>query len=108
MMSRTAGSWSRSPRWRWRPASAPSSIAHRLRPTRFWFGEEQGRYVVTVDADVAEKVMARASAAGIPARQLGLTGGDALTLQDERPILVAKLRERFEGWLPAYMAGGPA
>jgi hypothetical protein len=31
-----------------------------------------------------------------------------LTLQDERPILVAKLRERFEGWLPAYMAGGPA
>jgi phosphoribosylformylglycinamidine synthase len=74
----------------------------------FWFGEEQGRYVVTVDADVAEKVMARARAAGIPARQLGLTGGDALTLQDERPILVAKLRERFEGWLPAYMAGGPA
>jgi phosphoribosylformylglycinamidine synthase subunit PurL len=53
-------------------------------------------------------VMARARTAGIPARQLGLTGGDALTLQDERPILVAKLRERFEGWLPAYMAGGPA
>jgi phosphoribosylformylglycinamidine synthase len=74
----------------------------------FWFGEEQGRYVVTVDANVAEKVMARARAAGIPAQQLGLTGGDALTLQDERPILVAKLRERFEGWLPAYMAGGPA
>jgi phosphoribosylformylglycinamidine synthase subunit PurL len=74
----------------------------------FWFGEDQGRYVMTVDADVAEKVMARARAAGIPARQLGLTGGDALTLQDERPILVAKLRERFEGWLPAYMAGGSA
>ena len=74
----------------------------------FWFGEEQGRYVVTVDANVAETVMARVRAAGIPARQLGLTGGDALTLQDERPILVAKLRERFEGWLPAYMAGGPA
>jgi len=48
------------------------------------------------------------TAAGISARQIGLTGGDALTLQDERPILVAKLRERFEGWLPAYMAGGPA
>jgi phosphoribosylformylglycinamidine synthase len=74
----------------------------------FWFGEDQGRYVVTVDVDVAEKVMARARSAGIPARQLGLTGGDALTLQDERPIVVAKLRERFEGWLPAYMAGGSA
>ena len=74
----------------------------------FWFGEDQGRYVVTVDAGVAEKMMMRARAAGVSARQIGLTGGDALTLQDERPILVAKLRERFEGWLPRYMAGGPA
>jgi phosphoribosylformylglycinamidine synthase len=52
--------------------------------------------------------MARGHAAGIAARQLGLTGGDALTLEGERPILVAKLRERFEGWLPDYMAGGQA
>jgi phosphoribosylformylglycinamidine synthase subunit PurL len=72
----------------------------------FWFGEDQARYVVTVAAEAAEKVTARAQAAGIPARQLGFTGGDALTLQDERPILVAKLRERFEDWLPAYVAGG--
>ena len=71
----------------------------------FWFGEDQGRYVVTVAAGVAETVMARARAAGVPARQIGLTGGDALTLEGERPILVAKLRERFEGWLPAYVAG---
>ena len=40
-------------------------------------------------------------------RRIGLTGGDALTLAGERPILVAKLRESFEGWLPNYMAGGP-
>ena len=50
--------------------------------------------------------MARARAAGVPIRQLGMTAGDALTLKGERPILVAKLRERFEGWLPGYMAGG--
>jgi phosphoribosylformylglycinamidine synthase subunit PurL len=73
----------------------------------FWFGEDQGRYVLTVGPGVAETVMARADAAGVPARQLGLTGGDALTLEGERPILVAKLRERFEGWLPAYMADSP-
>ncbi|MGH8518903.1 MAG: AIR synthase-related protein, partial [Panacagrimonas sp.] len=70
----------------------------------FWFGEDQGRYLVTVPAGVAETVMARARAAGVPARQLGLTGGDALTLEGERPILVAKLRERFEDWLPSYIA----
>jgi phosphoribosylformylglycinamidine synthase subunit PurL len=74
----------------------------------FWFGEDQARYVVTVSADVAERVMARARAASVPVRQLGLTGGDALTLEGERPIVVAKLGERFEGWLPAYMAGGLA
>jgi len=74
----------------------------------FWFGEDQGRYVLTVEPGVAETVMARAHAAGVPARQLGLTSGDALTLEGERPILVAKLRERFEGWLPAYMAEQPA
>ena len=71
----------------------------------FWFGEDQGRYVVTVKPSVAEMVLSRARSCGIPARQLGFTGTDALTLQDERPILVAKLRERFESWLPAYMAG---
>jgi phosphoribosylformylglycinamidine (FGAM) synthase-like enzyme len=70
----------------------------------FWFGEDQGRYLVTVLTGVAETVMARARAAGVPARQLGLTGGDALTLEGERPILVAKLRERFEDWLPSYIA----
>jgi phosphoribosylformylglycinamidine synthase len=74
----------------------------------FWFGEDQARYLVTVAAGAAEKVMARARAAGVPVRQLGLTSGDALTLEGERPIPIASLRERFEGWLPAYMAGGPA
>ena len=42
----------------------------------------------------------------MPVREIGTTGGDALTLAGERPIPVAKLRERFEGWLPAFMAGG--
>jgi phosphoribosylformylglycinamidine synthase len=74
----------------------------------FWFGEDQARYIVTVDAAVAEKVMVRGRSCGVPVRQLGFTGGDALTLQDERPILVEKLRERFESWLPAYMAGTAA
>jgi hypothetical protein len=28
-----------------------------------------------------------------------------LTLAGERPILVTILRDRFESWLPSYMAG---
>ncbi len=72
----------------------------------FWFGEDQGRYVVTARAAEAGRIEARAHAAGVPIRTLGVTGGDALTLAGERPILVAKLCEAFEGWLPAYMASG--
>jgi len=70
----------------------------------FWFGEDQARYVVTVAAGRAADVVARARQAGVPLRQLGTTGGDALTLGAERPILVKTLQQRFEGWLPAYMA----
>ena len=72
----------------------------------FWFGEDQARYVVTATMGHTAGILARARAAGVPVRELGLTGADALTLKGERPILVARLRERFEGWLPGYMAGG--
>jgi len=41
----------------------------------------------------------------VPASMIGTTGGDTLTLAGERPMLVKILREHFEGWLPAYMAG---
>ncbi len=73
-------------------------------PHAFWFGEDQGRYVVTVPRSAVAAVEARA--AGAPIRQLGTTGGNSLALPSERPIPIKTLKERFEGWLPAYM--GPA
>src|SRR5262249_47052939 len=87
-----------------------SGIGARLDPApapthAFWFGEDQARYVVTVTAAQAPRVAARAQKGGVPGRNLGATGGDALTLGAERPILVKSLSERFEGWLPGYMAG---
>ncbi len=74
----------------------------------FWFGEDQARYVVTVPAARTDAVIARIEAAGVMVARLGTTGGDALTLAGEQPLLVPALREQFEGWLPAYMAGAPA
>jgi len=71
----------------------------------YWFGEDQARYLLTVRAGDADRIMAQAQTVGVPMRWLGVTGGDALTIAGERPILVAKLRESFEGWFPAYMAG---
>ena len=54
----------------------------------------------------AQEIIVRALAAGVSVSRLGTTGGDALTLKGDRPILVAKLRESFESWFPAYMGGG--
>jgi phosphoribosylformylglycinamidine synthase len=71
----------------------------------YWFGEDQARYLVTVPAEKIALVQARAKAANVPVWAIGKTGGDTLTLAEERPILVTILKERFESWLPAYMAG---
>jgi phosphoribosylformylglycinamidine synthase len=72
----------------------------------FWFGEDQGRYVVT--GKHADLIAERAKAAGVPLTRLGATGGKILAIAGERPIAVAQLKESFESWLPAYMAGQTA
>src|SRR5262249_12636193 len=72
----------------------------------FWFGEDQARYVLTVPESDAAAVLELAGVNGVPARRIGTTGGRALTLPTQRPILVTRLSERFENWLPGYMSGG--
>ncbi len=67
----------------------------------FWFGEDQGRYVVT--ARDTEAIARRAAAAAVPLMRLGATAGHLLALADERPLLVRDLVSRFESWLPAYI-----
>jgi len=71
----------------------------------FWFGEDQARYLVTVPAARAVDVMKRAEAASIPVHRIGATGGDSIVIPGERAIAIKTLVARFEGWLPAYMAG---
>jgi phosphoribosylformylglycinamidine synthase len=61
--------------------------------------------VVTVPAAQAAALLARARDASILATQIGTTGGDSLAVAGERAVSVARLRDRFEGWLPDYMAG---
>jgi phosphoribosylformylglycinamidine synthase subunit PurL len=65
------------------------------------FGEDQARYLVAVDK--ADTLLAAAEAAGVPARVLGLTGGDSLILAAREAISLAELRAGYEGWLPGYM-----
>jgi phosphoribosylformylglycinamidine synthase len=72
----------------------------------FWFGEDQARYVVAVKDDAtAATIMNLGGNGQVTVRRIGTTGGDSLLLPKQRPLSVAALKQKFEGWLPAYMAG---
>ena len=72
-------------------------------PAHGWlFGEDQGRYVVTATPEEAATMIRHAAEAGLPCRQIGTTGGDALVL-GETSVALAALRDAHEEWLPAYM-----
>ncbi|HWL82454.1 MAG TPA: phosphoribosylformylglycinamidine synthase subunit PurL [Roseomonas sp.] len=68
----------------------------------YWFGEDQGRYVLAVRDSAA--LLAAAQEAGIPARRIGRTGGGALVLPGAGSISVDDLRAAHERFLPALMA----
>jgi phosphoribosylformylglycinamidine synthase len=77
--------------------AAPAGIpAH-----AFWFGEDQGRYVLAV-ADAAPLLDA-AAAAGVPASRLGRTGGGDLVPGAGSSISIGTLRAAHESTLPALM-----
>jgi phosphoribosylformylglycinamidine synthase II len=67
----------------------------------FWFGEDQGRYVLAVTDGAA--TVAAAAAAGVPASRLGRTGGGDLVTGPGSSISVASLRAAHEATLPALM-----
>ncbi|MCD7059964.1 phosphoribosylformylglycinamidine synthase subunit PurL [Pelagibacterium xiamenense] len=69
-------------------------------PVAAFFGEDQNRYLVTVRAEDAEKVIASAPVSAV---RIGKTGGESLKLGAARAISVADLAAAYEGWFPAFM-----
>jgi phosphoribosylformylglycinamidine synthase len=80
--------------------AAPTGVP----PHAFWFGEDQGRYLLAVPDGPA--LLAAAATAGIPATPLGRSGGRDLVLADGSSISVARLAAAHEATLPALMEGG--
>jgi phosphoribosylformylglycinamidine synthase subunit PurL len=67
------------------------------------FGEDQGRYVITVtDPDA---LVAAARNAGVNTMVIGQSGGKILTVNGGNSISVVELRGVHESWLPDFMAG---
>jgi len=84
--------------------AAPTSIV----PQAWWFGEDQARYIVTVPASDAGRVLAKMKGAGVPCQRIGTTGDDVIAITGEAPLSVAALQAGFEGWFPAFMGGSAA
>ena len=76
-----------------------------LPPARFYFAEDQARYLLAVLPDRVDGVLRAAADAGIPARALGRFGGAELRLAPLGSVAVDTLRRRHAGWFPSYMDG---
>jgi phosphoribosylformylglycinamidine synthase len=75
----------------------------RLPAHAIWFGEDQGRYVVAIDANQLLLILGLAAKASLPVRPLGRVSGDALKLKGEGPLFLSRLRAAHERWLPELM-----
>jgi phosphoribosylformylglycinamidine synthase len=73
-------------------------------PIPAFFGEDQGRYLVTIPKDRIDWLYEqRLADTGIFAPWIGTTGGASLKLGDARAIAVAELKAAHESWFPRFM-----
>jgi phosphoribosylformylglycinamidine synthase II len=77
-----------------------------IEPHAALFGEDQARYIVTVDPARLEEVSNLALADGVVLTIMGTVEGRDIAIPGEAPVLVASLGEAHEGWLPRYMGAG--
>jgi phosphoribosylformylglycinamidine (FGAM) synthase-like enzyme len=69
----------------------------------FFFGEDQGRYVLTAAPAETVTIAEEAKRLKVPLLRIGATGGETLKLGAAAPVSLAALRAAYENWLPDYM-----
>ncbi|RWL16619.1 MAG: phosphoribosylformylglycinamidine synthase subunit PurL [Mesorhizobium sp.] len=76
-------------------------------PIPVWFGEDQGRYLLTLSIDPQsdewDAIREQQSNLGIFAPWIGSTGGSDLKLGEARAIPVGELTAAHESWFPRFM-----
>ncbi|AZO30046.1 MULTISPECIES: phosphoribosylformylglycinamidine synthase subunit PurL [Mesorhizobium] len=76
-------------------------------PIPVWFGEDQGRYLLTLSIDPQsgewDRIREEQGMLGIFAPWIGTTGGRELKLGEARTIPVSELTAAHEGWFPRFM-----
>ncbi len=74
------------------------------RRAAYWFGEDQGRYLVAIAEEEADSFILKASMAGVQASRIGLFGGHDIVLDEEDAISVLDLAALHAQTLPSYMS----
>ncbi|MEO1311190.1 MAG: AIR synthase-related protein, partial [Pseudomonadota bacterium] len=75
------------------------------RKAAFWFGEDQGRYVLAAPADQADALVLKASMAGVQAFRIGTLGGEDVVLDEKDALALSDLHALHDNALADYMAG---
>ncbi len=70
-------------------------------PFAFWFGEDQGRYLIAVKA--GSDIAALAGKAGVAVQKIAQSLGRELTFADGVSISREDLGAQHEGWMPDFM-----
>lgn len=69
------------------------------------FGEDQARYLIAVEKNSVNPVLATAKAKGISAQIVGNVGGDRIKADGAFDLSISELRSVNENWLPSLMTG---
>ncbi|MFC2953217.1 phosphoribosylformylglycinamidine synthase subunit PurL [Marinicaulis aureus] len=75
----------------------------KARKAAFWFGEDQGRYLVAAAPAAADTLLLKAAMAGVQASKIGRFGGPDLLLDNKDALSLLDLSDIFESALPDYM-----
>ena len=71
----------------------------------FWFGEDQGRYLVCLAPDAKAGFEKAAADTGVRLTQIGTTGGTELTIAGAMTISLEEIARAHENWFPNLMGG---
>ncbi len=75
----------------------------KARGAAFWFGEDQGRYLVAAAPAAADTLLLKAAMAGVQASKIGRFGGPDILLDGKDALSLLDLSDIFDSALPDYM-----
>ena len=75
----------------------------KMRKAAFWFGEDQGRYLVATAPAAADTLLLKAAMAGVQASRIGRFGGPDILLDENDALSLLDLSDLYEAALPDYM-----